>query len=183
MIAPIGQTSFAIPTFEKGRLRYRAPSMADFEAYAAFRGSERSKGVGGPHGRGASFDSLSEIIGHWHLRGYGRWIVADIETDRALGVVGLMYPEDWPEPEIAWSVFADAEGKGIAFEAAQFARSYAYEVLGWDSVVSCTALGNTRSEALAKRMGARFESLYQHPELGPLNVWRHLGPQALAEAS
>jgi len=32
---------------------------------------------------------------------YGPWLlVADRKTDIALGLVGLFYPTDWPEPEI-----------------------------------------------------------------------------------
>lgn len=173
-------TRIEIPMFEEGRLRYRTPRMDDLVTYHAFCASDRSIGVGGPYPfRDQAFDQLAGIIGHWHLLGYGRWLIADVDTDAPLGLVGLMYPPDWPEPEIAWKVFEAAEGKGVAHEAAQFARRYAYETLGWSTVVSCTAEGNTRSEALAQRMGATRESVYEHPEIGPLTVWRHLPPEAL----
>ena len=43
---------------------------------------------------------------------------ADRNDGAALGVVGLFYPEGWPEPELAWSLFANAEGRGVAREAA-----------------------------------------------------------------
>ncbi len=178
MIAPVGHTRIDIPTFEEGRLRYRAPMMSDFEEYAAFCASDRSAGVGGPHSRGASFDRMGEIVGHWQLRGYGRWMIADRETDAPLGVVGIMYPDDWPEPEIGWSVFEAAEGTGIAYEAALFSRRYAYEVLGFSTLISCAVVGNDRSEALAARMGATYEGDYAHPTIGTLRVWRHLGPEA-----
>ena len=174
-----GETSFAIPTYETGRLRLRAPRWSDFESWAEFRGSDRARGVGGPYSRGSAFESLTDMVGHWHLRGYGRWMVADRETDAPLGAVGLMYPEDWPEPEIAWSVFASAEGRGIAYEAALFARRYAYEVLGWSTAISCTMPDNARSQSLARRMGATYEGDYEHPDIGTLNIWRHLGKEAL----
>lgn len=173
-------TLVRIPTFEEGRLRYRAPSMGDLDIYHAFCASERSVGVGGPFpSRDQAFVRLSEIIGHWHLRGYGRWMVADRDTDEPLGVVGLLFPEDWPEPEIAWTVFANAEGRGVAFEAAQFARRFAYDVLGWTTAISCTMDGNDRSIALAKRMGATPDGSHQHPTFGRLDIWRHPGPEAL----
>ncbi len=180
MRAPVDHMTVSIPVFEEGRLRYRAPRMPDFEAWAEFRASDRSKCVGGPYSRGNAFDSFCEITGHWDLRGYGRWLIADRDTDEPLGVVGLFYPEDWPEPEIAWSLFAAAEGKGIATEAAMFSRAYAYDVLGWSTAISCSMTGNTRSEALARRMGATFEREYRHPDLGTLNIWHHLGPEAVA---
>lgn len=173
-------TRIEIPTFEEGRLRYRAPRMEDFDAYAAFRASPRARGVGGPFPRSSTFAALAALVGHWHLRGYGRWIIADRETDLPLGIVGPFFPTDWPEPEIAWSVFAEAEGRGIAYEAARVARRFAYTVLGWTTVISCTKPDNDRSIALARRMGCVRDGTYDHPEEGPLLVWRHPGPEALA---
>jgi ribosomal-protein-alanine N-acetyltransferase len=171
-----------IPTFEEGRLRYRAPRMEDFEAYHDFCASDRAAGVGGPYPhRADAFNRLAGLIGHWQLRGYGRWMVADRECDAPLGVVGLMFPEDWPEPEIAWSVFAAAEGRGIAFEAARFARRYAYDTLGWSTVISCIKPENTRSVALARRMGATYESDYDHPVIGTIQIWRHPSPSEVDE--
>ena len=176
---PVSHHNATIPVYETGNLRMRGPRMSDLDAWAEFRGSDRSKGVGGPYSRAQAFDSFCQITGHWDLRGYGRWLVADKETDAPLGVVGLFYPEDWPEPEIAWSVFAAAEGKGVAFEAAQFSRRFAYNVLGWSTVISCTMAGNTRSEALAQRMGATYDGDHTVADLGTLKIWRHLGPGAL----
>jgi len=153
-------TRVTIPTIETQNLRLRCPAWSDFDAFAAFRMSNRAKHLGGACTRTQAFDKLGEIIGHWHLRGYGRWMVADKTTDAPLGVVGLFYPDDWPEPEIAWSVFATAEGRGIAHEASLAARDYAYTTLGWPTAVSCIEAGNTRSAALANRMGVE-----SHPTL------------------
>jgi ribosomal-protein-alanine N-acetyltransferase len=171
-------TLVSIPTLTTERLILRAPSAKDFPAYAEFCASERSRGVGGPYSRGKAFERLSALIGHWHLRGFGRWMVADPVTDEALGVVGLMHPDEWPEPEIAWSLFDRAEGQGIAYEAAMAARRYAYETLGWTTVVSCASGDNTRSIALARRMGATPDGAFLHPEYGRLLIWRHPGPEA-----
>lgn len=162
-----------IPTVETENLRLRCAEMRDFDAYAAFRASDRAAYVGGPNTRTQAFDKLGEIIGHWHLRGYGRWMVADKHTDEPLGVVGLFFPDDWPEPEIAWSVFETAEGRGVAFEAAMAARDYAYNTLGWTTAISCTEPGNARSQALAERMGATFERKFVTVDGLNLNVYRH----------
>lgn len=173
-------SAFEIPTIQTERLTLRAPRLDDFETYAAFGTTERTAGIGGPFDRSAAFNKLCAIAGHWILRGFGRWLVADRETDEALGIVGLFHPDDWPEPEIAWTVFAAAEGRGIAHEAACASRAYAYETLGWSRLVSLTLPDNSRSIALAKRMGASYEGDFVHPEFGPLNVWRHLPPEECA---
>ena len=166
-------THLTIPTLETERLILRAPESRDFGAYYEFLSSDRTAGIGGPRTRDRAFQEFCGLIGHWHIRGYGRWLVADKDTDEALGVVCVMCPESWPEPEIAWSVFARAEGRGIACEAATRSRQFAYESLGWNRIVSCTKQDNERSIALAKRLGAVHEYSHDHPDLGVLQVWRH----------
>ena len=126
----------------------------------------------------STFSRLCAIAGHWDLYGYGRWIIADRATDAALGVSGVYHPVSWPEPEIAWTVFAHAEGKGIAKEAATAARDYVYDTLGWPTVISCITADNPRSIALAQRMGATRDGSFVHPEYGPLDIWRHVAPEA-----
>ncbi|MEM6986200.1 MAG: GNAT family N-acetyltransferase [Pseudomonadota bacterium] len=167
-------TQLTIPTLSTPRLRLRAPEMRDLDAYAAFRGDPvRSKVFGGPYSREQAFVQLGALIGHWQLRGFGRFLVADIDTDEALGVVGPHHPTDWPGPEIAWSVFANAEGQGIAYEAVVAARQYAYETLGWTTAISLIGEDNARSIALAKRLGCTREPDFVHPDIGPLGCWRH----------
>lgn len=170
----------AIPTLTTERLTLRGPRMDDFPAYAAFRMSDRAKTVGGPYTEAQAFVQLSSIIGHWALRGYGRWMVADRDSDTPLGIVGLYYPMDWPEPEIAWSVFAEGEGRSVAFEAATAARDHAYGSLGWTTAMSLIDPANTRSVALAKRLGCTPGETYDHPTYGVMHVWRHPAPEALA---
>lgn len=169
-------TSLHIPTIETARLRLRAPMLSDFEAYAAFRQSERTRILGGPSDRDEAFLMICALVGHWQMRGFGRWMVADRESDAPLGVVGLYYPDGWPEHELGWQVFDAAEGKGIAHEAALAARDYAYESLGWTRLVSLILPQNTRSIALALRMGCAREGQFGHPSFGAMDIWRHLPP-------
>ncbi|MEM8789328.1 MAG: GNAT family N-acetyltransferase [Pseudomonadota bacterium] len=174
------ETLIRIPTLETERLRLRAAAPGDFEAYAAFRAEPRTQVLGGPHSRSDAFQMLAALVGQWQLRGYGRWIIADRTDDRPLGVTGIFHPEDWPEAELAWSLFGAAEGKGIAQEAALAARDFAYATLKLPPLISMITAGNTRSEALARRLGARIERDYQHPEFGDMRIWRHPSREDLA---
>lgn len=172
----MSETVVRIPTLETERLVLRAPRPSDLDAYAAFRASRRSRFLGGPLDRAESFAKLGEIVGHWHLRGFGRWIVANREDDAPLGLAGPFFPEGWPEPEIAWSLFHGAEGRGIATEAALAARDYAYRRLGWQTAVSLIAPDNARSIALARRLDAVRDGAFEHEGFGTLHVWRHPAP-------
>lgn len=169
-----------IPTLETERLILRAPGQQDLDAYADFLASERSRMVGGPLNRIDAWRSLAAIVGHWSLRGFGRWALDTKSGETSLGFVGLHFPEGWPEPEIAWTLFGNNEGNGYAQEAARAARDFAYKTLNWTRSISLIDPANHRSVALAKRMGATPGEVFNHPTFGPLTVWQHPTPDAVA---
>jgi RimJ/RimL family protein N-acetyltransferase len=169
------------PILETDRLILRGPAPEDFEPIAAFYGDAvRSHGFGGVLPRDQAWRWFASVIGHWHLRGYGFWTVTDKSDGTALGICGLWNPEGWPEPEIGWAMFPDAEGKGIAFEAATAVRAHAYDVMGFTTLTSNIVPGNTRSVALAERLGAVHETTYENVNMGTEMLFRHPGPEDIA---
>lgn len=166
-----------IPTLLSERLTLRAPAPGDFEAIAAFRASERAHFVGGPSTEAESWQYLAAMIGHWHLRGYGRWIVTETGAeDTAIGIVGAHYPHGWSERELAWTMFENGTGKGYAEEAARLARDYAYQTLEWTTAVSFVDEANAASLALARKLGCRLDGTREHGPFGTMQVWRHPAP-------
>lgn len=162
------------PVLTTARLTLRAPDGRDWEAFAAFLGSDRSEYVGGPADRYHAWRAFGHVIGHWVLRGWGMFIFADTATGTPLGMAGPWQPETWPEAEIAWSVWApEAEGRGLAAEAAGAARHHAFTTLGWPTAVSYIDPANARSLALAERLGARRDAAAAFPGEGPCHVYRH----------
>ena len=139
---------------ETERLILRRPNGGDWEAARDFFMSDRAAGIGGPYTLGKAWRQFAAEIGHWDIFGFGMWAVTLKGDDRILGLVGPWCPADWPEREIGWFVFGDAEGKGIAAEAARAAIDHAFDVLGWDTLVHYVGQDNPRSAALAERMGA-----------------------------
>ncbi len=171
-----------IPSLTTERLILRGPTAEDFEPYYAFLTSGQMTFLGGPKSRIEAWKALAALVGHWALRGFGRWIVADRRDGRYLGHVGLNYPEGFPDREIAWCVTEAAEGRGIAYEAAVAARRYAYETLGWTTAVSLVDPRNTRSAALAERLGAKLDGVFLDEEAVEARIYRHPSPAELAAA-
>ncbi len=169
-----------IPTLTTPRLTLRALTIDDFPAIADFYASERSRHVGGPATSEQSWRMLAAELGHWSLRGYGRWGVEETATGNFVGVIGPWNPLGWPEPEIGWDLMNGHEGKGFATEAAKAALEYAYETLGWDTAISLVSPPNDGSRKVAQRMGATKEGDFAHERHGTLEIWRHLPPDALS---
>lgn len=165
------------PVLETNRLTLRAPAPQDWPVFEAFWASNRSQYQDGPKSSHDAWRNHATLIGHWVLRGYGLFSFCLKDQDVAIGVVGPFNPEAWAEPELAWTVVnPDAEGKGYAFEAAQAARDHAFNVLGWPTAVSYIAPGNTRSIALAQRLGCTLDENAPLPDLPDLEgtlVYRH----------
>ena len=171
-------TSFTvnIPTIETDRLILRAPLESDLDALETFYASERSHRVGGPLDRVGCWRLIAFNFGHWLMRGFGMWHIHHKSDDRMIGACGFIFREGWDEPELGWNVHNGYEGQSIAFEAASAARSFGTEHFDLDGVISYLDPANTRSVALAKRLGATFErkgtflghnvDIYRHPKQG-----------------
>ena len=173
--------SFDIPVLHTERLRLRAPEMADFEPYAAFLASDRAIHERGPMDERAAWREFCASLACWSLRGFGGWSVTDRAAGGYLGEVGLFQPVEYPEPEIGWMVVPQAEGRGVAHEAALAVRAWAYEKLGLKTLVSYIDPANDRSIQLAKRLGAVLDPDAPGPDAGDL-VFRHPGPAAVLAA-
>lgn len=167
------------PVLETPRLILRAPRMDDFEGFAAYVTSDRSRFTGGPVDRNQAWRGFGHVVGHWVLRGYGVFVLEDRATGAAIGTAGPWFPEGWPEPEIAWTLWdATREGQGLAAEAALATRAHAFDSLGWTTAISLILNGNSRSEALAKRLGCVADGGFTHAQFGATTIWRHPAPDA-----
>ena len=145
------------PVLLTDRLRLRMPILADFEHRAAFYASDRSIWEDGPLSREEAWRVWASEVGQWPLMGYGPFSIEDI-TGRYMGEVGIYRPHGYPEPELGWFVVREAEGLGIASEAALEVMAWARDTLGFDRLVNYIDPGNARSIALALRLGGILDT-------------------------
>ncbi|TNC68794.1 GNAT family N-acetyltransferase [Rubellimicrobium roseum] len=172
--------SALVPALETERLRLRAPTLADFPAWAEILCSPRAVHMDGPYGRDDAFTEFAATVGSWLLRGHGPWTIESRATGEVLGFVCLnMEPSD-QEPELGYFLRAGAEGQGIAQEATRAARQQAW-ALGLPSLVSYIDPQNARSVALAERIGARRDTEAEAVLAGTVSegalVYRHPRPE------
>ena len=169
------------PVLETERLTLRAFGPQDVEEGVTYLGTERTQYMFDPMNSRDAWNHMARLIGHWAIRGYGLFAICFKGTDRAIGDVGLLMPEGYHEPELGWCVWSVGhEGQGIAYEAALAVRAHAYRDHGWSTLVSYIDPDNTRSIALAKRLGCTLDADAALPDLtdwhGTL-AYRHPDPE------
>jgi RimJ/RimL family protein N-acetyltransferase len=172
-----------VPVLETERLLLREWRLSDQAPHAAFWTDPATAGpLGGTCGAGEAWRRMAVQVGHWTLRGYGRWVVEEKASGLFAGWSGPWYPEGFPEPEISWSLVKAFQGRGYATEAARRARDFAYRELGWTTAISCIPEDNAASRRVAERLGAVYErpvEIRGHT----LGIYRHPSPAALSNRS
>ena len=149
------------------RLWLRYPREADWRALQAYFGDADSVRytTRRAFNEAETWRAFAGVAGHWALRGYGPYVLErrdagpepGAEPGAVIGLCGLWYPNDWPEPEIKWSLVPAARGQGYAAEAARAVRAMAHVHLGW-TPISLIDHENAASIALARAVGAAHES-------------------------
>lgn len=167
----IGQ---ALPRIFTDRTVMRGPYMEDFDVFADLFTSERGRYVGGPLTRDGAWDDFIQLTASWILRGCGLWTVEDQDNKSVLGFVLLGHETGDPEPELGFLFTEDAEGKGLAFEAAEKARNNAWNALSFDTLVSYIDPENERAIKLALRLGAVRDASGDHEQM---HCYRHPRPE------
>ncbi len=162
-----------IPVIETRRLILRGPEAGDYPNFKATFASYRSRYMGGPLNPYETWMLYAAEIGHWQIRGYGMWMIHDRHTDKTYGMAGAWQPAMWPEREIAWFIWPEAGGRGIALEAVDAARRWLYREKGWEGAVSYLDPFDLDSVRLAERLGAKKDreattiddndAVYRHP--------------------
>lgn len=143
------------PILTTARLVLRGPQKSDLAAFTAWvTRSERMEAVGGRESERDAWYGFISGIGHWNWHGYGFFTVTQKKTGVAAGRVGIIDHVGWPQPELAWHMFDGFEGRSYAFEAACAVREWAGRTLGLEPLISQITPDNTRSLALATRLGA-----------------------------
>jgi RimJ/RimL family protein N-acetyltransferase len=117
----------------------------------------------GPGAVGVPFDveypssRFRHHLSHWAQYGFGLWLVEPRGAGEVAGWVGAAHPTYVPDlagaVEIGWTLRRPFWGQGLASEGAAAAAKAAFAHLALDEVVSLIGPTNTRSIAVARRLG------------------------------
>lgn len=143
-----------IPTLRTRRLVLRPMVEADFPAYRDLMASPRSSYMGGPFDQARAWGLFCHDVACWTLFGHGGLMIDVAATGECVGQVGINHGPLFPEKELGWLLYDGFEGQGYVTEAAAALRDWAFAVLSLPSLVSYFDPANTRSIAVAERLGA-----------------------------
>lgn len=170
------------PTLTTERLTLRAHVMADFAPLYDLFASERARYMGGPVPAKEMWYWIASEVGSWSLMGFGSWGIERRSDGAFLGQVGINKPHHFPEVELGWVLLEPFEGKGYAHEAARAARNWYWDQDRATTLVSYITPGNTRSKALAERLGAQADATAALPTgetQDDTTVFRHPAPSLI----
>ena len=152
-----------LPEIETARLRLRAFTSEDLEAFAALRADAdvmRYIGLGGGHGpqtREVAAGWLERNERRWREYGLGMWAVVEREGDgELLGWCGLGRLEDTETIEVGYGLAPRAWGRGIATEAARASVRFGFEELALPRVVAVAYPDNAASRRVMEKLGMRY---------------------------
>ena len=148
----------ACPTLTTERLVMRPFRADDVDPFlAAMTAPEVREALHVPddYSKAAAWGALCFFPGLWELRGLGQWALEERATGRFVGRAGLHWriDDDWPGVEVGWMLDPSVWGSGYATEAGARAVRYGFEELAEDALYSVILPTNTRSQAVAQRLG------------------------------
>ncbi|MGV8892627.1 MAG: GNAT family N-acetyltransferase [Burkholderiaceae bacterium] len=167
--------SFLIPeSIESPRLLLRTATDEDWSALHAYYSDPECIKYTTQHP--FSEDESRRIVGsisrHWQRKGYGPYVIQEKVTGAVLGLAGLWFPKEWPEPEIKWALTRSHWGNGYAAEAARAVQAMAACNMPELHLISLIHSENQPSIRLAIAVGATLEREMAFRE-GIYHVYRH----------
>jgi RimJ/RimL family protein N-acetyltransferase len=161
-------------TVDTERLHLRRWRPDDRDAHAAIWAEPdvwESLHAGEPGDPGeAAAESFDRHLHHWEQHGWGTWAAIEPASGKLAGWLGASHPTFIPdvahEIEVGWTLRRSFWGRGLATEGARAAVEAASTQLAPPRLISLILPTNSRSIAVAERLGMSPAELVTHPDLG-----------------
>ena len=103
-------------------------------------------------------------ITSYKKNGFGLWLVSLKESNKAIGMCGLIKRDYLEEIDIGFALMPEYEGLGYGLEMAKATMSYSRKILRIDKVVAITNENNSASIKLLNKIGLQLEKTVETPE-------------------
>ena len=166
--------SSLIPMLRTERLVLRAPRLSDFSVYADIVLSANGRFLLEEPSRENAWYDFVNMMACWLLRGHGLWAVERVHECELIGFVLIGFEPGDHEPELGFMVAEQHQGGGYAREAALRVKQFAFEELGFSTLVSTIDPDNTNSIKLAEWLGGVRDGAAEQAHDNQVLVYRYL---------
>lgn len=142
-------------TVRTGRLTMTPVGWADLAELQAIKADPRVFGVmlGGVRSPIETALDLAEDAALWPAKGYGLWTVRESASRAFMGIAGLADRPDGRGVGLRFAVWPEAQGRGIAREAAAAALRYGHAEAGLPRVIAVARESNFASRTVLGSIG------------------------------
>jgi [ribosomal protein S5]-alanine N-acetyltransferase len=123
-----------------------------------------------PPQRGWVEKYIQHHFNHWQERDYGHWAVVLQQDDRVIGWTGLEYLPELEQTELAYLLSREAQGRGLATEAARAALAFGFETCRLVEIIGLVHPGNAASIHVLEKCGMK---LHDQLELWGMEILRY----------
>jgi RimJ/RimL family protein N-acetyltransferase len=109
--------------------------------------------LGGVRSPQQTADELVGEIVHWGARGFGTWAVRDAASGHLVGITGLEERPDGRGTALRFAFWPEAQGRGLAREAAAAALRFGHERAGLSRIVAVARENNFGSRIVLGGIG------------------------------
>ena len=148
-----------VPIINTARISLRPMRPEDFDRYAQIWADPNVTAmIRGPLSRAQSWDSFLRNAGHWHMTGFGQWAIWEAQSRHMVGQTGFFLRnrdlgEDFDlYPEAGWVLAPEAQGRGLAQDAAHAAHDW-FDRVVHGPLVAVIDPSHERSLTLAHALG------------------------------
>ncbi len=119
--------------------------------------------LGGVRNHAQTADDLARHVIAWGQYGFGIWAIREAERSRFVGITGLEHRVDGRGVALRFALWPEAQGLGLAREAAWAALRFGHERGRLDRIVAVARETNFASRTLLGSIGMReTDCFHQH---------------------
>jgi RimJ/RimL family protein N-acetyltransferase len=109
--------------------------------------------LGGVRNHAETADDLARDVVAWGANGFGMWAIREAGTQHFVGIVGLEQRPDGRGVALRFALWPEAQGRGLAREAAAAALRFGHEGLGLTCIVAVARESNFASRTVLGSIG------------------------------
>lgn len=142
-------------TLRTGRLILTPVSGADLPDLRAIKADPRVFAImlGGVRGAADTADDLARDVAAWGANGYGVWAIREVNGNRFVGITGLEARADGRGIALRFALWPEAQGRGLAREAAAAALRFGHERARLPRIVAVARETNFGSRTVLGAIG------------------------------